>query len=541
MRFNFLGRLLIVAALGSVMPAWADGPARAFDGFYGAAGGVRAVPAATGPLLPSLLLQVEVRRELKLTEDQTTQLGKLQAEVEAGPTTRRQQQEFRESMHGKAEAVLRSDQKPRFAEIVRQLQGVESLADATVVVALQLSLDQVDQLAKIAEALHRSRVAGIPRQDEARKKARERIMAVLTVQQRAAFEAMQGKPIGIDLENFVRFPHTRRRTASVGEGDPDATPEKVRLALQRLAGRYTADTAAPSKPIIKINLLRGGTTDADLAVVAEAADLQELELWNTAVTDAGLVHLRSLKGLRRLFIRSAYITDAGILELGGMPQLRGLSLCGPKFTDASLRHVEHWPNLTLLDLRESAITDASLKNLEHLSELERLLLGNTSINGSGLASLAKLTKLAELALFDTEVQDDNLVHLSPLTSLTTLKLFGTSVSDKGLIHLKNLHNLTSLSLAKTNVTDEGLSHLSGLAKLQYLDLSSTRIGDQGLTHLGELKQLKTLFLSDTLVTDAGLTQLKKLSSLKSLYLGQGVTTAGEQMLQESLPELTIKK
>jgi len=74
----------------------------------------------------------------------------------------------------------------------------------------------------------------------------------------------------------------------------------------------------------EVNLGRTKITDAGLATLAAATNLQRLRLENTAVTDAGLDHLKSLEKLEYLNLFNTQVTDAGLEKLQGLKGLRRL-------------------------------------------------------------------------------------------------------------------------------------------------------------------------------------------------------------------------
>ncbi len=73
-----------------------------------------------------------------------------------------------------------------------------------------------------------------------------------------------------------------------------------------------------------VNLARTKVTDAGLATLAGATDLQRLRLENTALTDAGLDHLLGLENLEYLNLFNTQVTDAGLEKLHALKGLRRL-------------------------------------------------------------------------------------------------------------------------------------------------------------------------------------------------------------------------
>jgi mono/diheme cytochrome c family protein len=95
-----------------------------------------------------------------------------------------------------------------------------------------------------------------------------------------------------------------------------------------VADKFDDAALAKLAPIVgqlaDVNLGRTKVTDAGLATLASAANLQRLRLENTAVTDAGLDHLKTLEKLEYLNLFNTQITDAGLEKLHGNKGLRRL-------------------------------------------------------------------------------------------------------------------------------------------------------------------------------------------------------------------------
>lgn len=85
-----------------------------------------------------------------------------------------------------------------------------------------------------------------------------------------------------------------------------------------------AKLAPLAAQLADVNLGRTKVTDAGLATLAAATNLQRLRLENTAVTDAGLDHLKGLEKLEYLNLFKTEVTDAGLEKLQGLKGLRRL-------------------------------------------------------------------------------------------------------------------------------------------------------------------------------------------------------------------------
>ncbi|MFN0128853.1 MAG: c-type cytochrome domain-containing protein [Verrucomicrobiales bacterium] len=99
-----------------------------------------------------------------------------------------------------------------------------------------------------------------------------------------------------------------------------------------------------------VNLGRTKVTDAGLATLAGAANLQRLRLENTAVTDAGLDHLKALEKLEYLNLFNTQVTDAGLEKLHGLKGLRRLYAWETKATKEGAEKLHAANNNVIINL-----------------------------------------------------------------------------------------------------------------------------------------------------------------------------------------------
>lgn len=174
----------------------------------------------------SLLRNESVWAELKLTDEQktkTAEIGdKVRAEMAEALTElggldederetalkelRKVAGERGKAVLGELAAILQPEQLARLKQINLQVRGFQALAEEEVAAELKLTDDQKQQLAAIEEenaaamreVFTQARESGGDRQavrekmDELRKAAGEKALAVLTAEQKAQFEKMQG-------------------------------------------------------------------------------------------------------------------------------------------------------------------------------------------------------------------------------------------------------------------------------------------------------------------------------------------------------------
>jgi Spy/CpxP family protein refolding chaperone len=117
---------------------------------------------------------------------------------------------------GKLKNVLENEQSKRLRAIQIQVNGAATLRDEDVIKALKIADEQKSQLAKTSEANTQAMreafqdLQGTSREErrekftELRKKGNEKLLAVLTTDQRAAFKKLQGEKIELDLTQLRR-------------------------------------------------------------------------------------------------------------------------------------------------------------------------------------------------------------------------------------------------------------------------------------------------------------------------------------------------
>lgn len=190
------------------------------------------IPGSTGPsagasafVLPeptvTLLKTREVQAELKLAEDQAKKIDEITAEI-----TRERQRlaaeyaakitELNQKAAGEALGLLSDAQRRRTEQLRLQQQGLRAFSTNQVAEKLGLSQEQRDAIAKLNQRVSvfgrgtdRDRTANppnpnVPAQDrfqqavdEANKRAaetREKILAILTPEQKAKWSEMAGEP-----------------------------------------------------------------------------------------------------------------------------------------------------------------------------------------------------------------------------------------------------------------------------------------------------------------------------------------------------------
>jgi Spy/CpxP family protein refolding chaperone len=215
--------MLVVTAAGHAQDA-----APQFNGFNGTGVGyaVGPLPERLAQLLVALLNHGHVKEELKLTPDQVAAFEKLKEETRtslaadlSGAKTREEFDRAKvvlrarlhaaaKDVHQRINAALRPEQLKRLTEISVQMRNLEALADPTIAKELGLTDEQLAKLAVIsdeARARLPARRTGVDRRTAAAKVRQEvidQVNAVLTPDQKAAFEKLKGAKTDIRLASL---------------------------------------------------------------------------------------------------------------------------------------------------------------------------------------------------------------------------------------------------------------------------------------------------------------------------------------------------
>ena len=196
-------RLTIRLAVVGLVLMLAQGVVRA-QGFFGGFRG--------NPLM--LLGQESVQKELKLTDEQTKKVDELRQktrekfqEIFGGDEAERpkKMQELNEENRKAIDALLSPEQSKRLKQIVYQQRGAAALADPEAAKALNLSEEQQEKVKTINQemqaAMRELFTPGQPPDDDTRKKmddvrksSGEKLLAVLSPEQKTKWTQLQGEP-----------------------------------------------------------------------------------------------------------------------------------------------------------------------------------------------------------------------------------------------------------------------------------------------------------------------------------------------------------
>lgn len=304
---------------------------------------------------------------------------------------------------------------------------------------------------------------------------------------------------------------------------------------------------------------------ADIPLVGNMTQLDNLHLSGSQLTDDSFTHLRNLTRLQYLSLRTCPqitgkkmgqlaamkdliyldLSETGLTDeaLGSMPvfdRLETLELRGDlQITGSTMSRLARCQNLKYLGMNTTSVSDTGMKPVGRLSQLRRLDLGQTKVTDKGIQQLSGLKKLQSLVLGENQsVTDVSMPVIGQFNGLVHLNLnYNRSITDQGIAKLVKLSHLQSLHLEGCDkLTGQSLTTIGQFQDLKTIDLSyCLGIDDQGLAKLAALKQLKWIDLTDCKkVTDKGIASLGQMPQLENLLLaGTSVTGVGLKHLENS--------
>jgi Spy/CpxP family protein refolding chaperone len=223
--FRLMCALLAMFVMGGLIAtarAAADDPPANPPARQRGPGGPGGMRGGIGGLM--LLRSDVVQKDLELTDDQKDSITKLQdkareafSSLQGLSQEERQAKmlELRKDQDEKIGGILNAKQKSRLKEIGLQQMGALALASKEIAEALKLTDDQVNKIKDLAdsfqkdarEAFQSAANGGDPTSardavTKLRKESSEKIMAVLSDDQKASFEKMKGAKIDLPPGGF---------------------------------------------------------------------------------------------------------------------------------------------------------------------------------------------------------------------------------------------------------------------------------------------------------------------------------------------------
>jgi hypothetical protein len=165
----------------------------------------------------------EVQADLKLNDDQKSKISAISDQLVSDTRAmfgggggdpgemRSKMEQLNKDSSAKVDALLEAPQQKRLQEIAIQVNGPNALNDPAIAQSLQLTDDQKKKLEDarqgnfqamrdaFADMGQMSREERQAKRDELRKAADEKLLGILTDQQKTEFEGLKGTPLTVDL------------------------------------------------------------------------------------------------------------------------------------------------------------------------------------------------------------------------------------------------------------------------------------------------------------------------------------------------------
>jgi Leucine-rich repeat (LRR) protein len=315
-------------------------------------------------------------------------------------------------------------------------------------------------------------------------------------------------------------------------------PGLVRFDASTLASEYKptdADVAwlATAPHLVEVDLADAKVHDTLVIAIAALPQLREVRLGATPITLAAIQKLANRTDLRELDLADTPVDDASARAFLAFPELRMLRLDGTPVGDHGL-DVTPGSKLVELYLSSTKVTDAGLQILDHLPHLVALGLGTTQIGDATIERIATLAELRTLVLAKTRTE--KLELLGKLVALERLYLEDTHLIDDQFTAYAGLKKLRVLHIAETNVSESSLDVLRGMRHLEELTIGDTRMG-HALLDVDAWPRLRTLSLVGLELGDADLLAIAKLTSVAALDLT--ATQLTDPAPLAALPDLRV--
>jgi internalin A len=245
------------------------------------------------------------------------------------------------------------------------------------------------------------------------------------------------------------------------------------------------------------------------------ANLEELDLSDTAISDNGIHYLSSIKSLTKLNISKNKITDKGLSHLISLPKLVKLDVSETQISDAGLKTLIGLENLIHLNINDTNISNAGLAHILNFRMLEEIYLENTDVTEEGLISLINSATLKKIRIAYNDWKRIKMLRFITtggydlLKGITMINLEGQNVTDEDLQLLSHFPETEYLFLGDNQINGPGLENFKYCPKITRLDLSANPIGTESLQHLKLLKKLESLTINETRISQKEIKKLKR--------------------------------
>ena len=257
---------------------------------------------------------------------------------------------------------------------------------------------------------------------------------------------------------------------------------------------------------------------------------QIVEIWRLKRMGdrSGLSLLPQLPKLRWVDIGQVPLVDAEVAVLAQCRQLEDLNLYGRGITDAGARMLTEAPRLRNLTLWDTSITDAGIKFLCQKASLHNLhLRANAALTTSAMQTLGESTSLGAIAVWDQPLTAAGLRAFSGNTKVDSLGVWNTGLDDEGMKLIAAMPKLTELNLSEAKITDQGIGYLT-TSDLTRLEIHSRELTDACCQSLEQMTKLQSLHVADTRLSPSAVESLaKSIPKCEIVYSKDGKLTTIE--------------
>lgn len=149
------------------------------------------------------------------------------------------------------------------------------------------------------------------------------------------------------------------------KGPDEALVAAVGAISKDYPGALSFEAQGSDKLTFTAVSMRGNLDDAGFKKIAPVVShLVSVDLSATKITDAAVAGLATAKNLQLIRLAETGVTDACIDTLLGLPALESVNLYGTKVTDVGVSKLSAMPNLKRLYLWKTAVTPEAIKTLQ---------------------------------------------------------------------------------------------------------------------------------------------------------------------------------
>lgn len=220
-------------------------------------------------------------------------------------------------------------------------------------------------------------------------------------------------------------------------------------------------------------LRRCNLLDGDLAGLAAAENLRELEIAGTSIDGVGLAALSKLP-IRTLVLHSKTATAATLECLGDFESLETLSLTTPELAInelPSLHKLKNLRSVTILSGKFSQHDATALKFLQAVPSLREIRFSSETVTDSTMGALGRISTLEKIELSRNSITDQGIAQLDNLQNLKVLRIWAAEkVTAACLPNILKHQALTEISLSGAPIHFEDAKVLGSLPNLNIRDV-----------------------------------------------------------------------